>query len=114
MLRVLVVHEAVGPIICQYDGDDLNIIHHARQTLNWAQKNYPMVEKKFFAVVFSCDKFRSYINNSKVRVHTDHIVLKEILERTVVNPRMIHWSLLLQEFDLQILKRKEEIEETSM
>ena len=52
--------------------------------------------------------------DSNVRVHTDRVGLKEILEGTDVKPRMIRWTLLLQEFDLQILQRKEEIEETFM
>ena len=101
-------NEAVGAVLCQHDGDELNIIHHASRTLNEAQRNYPMAEKELFAVVFSCDKFRSYIIDSKVRVHTDRDSLKEILERTDVKPRMIRWTLLLQEFELQIMQRKEE------
>ena len=67
-----------------------------------------MAEKELFAVVFSCDKFRSQIIDSKVKVHTDRDGLKEILERTDVKPRMIRWILLLQEFQLQIVQRKEE------
>jgi hypothetical protein len=63
-----------------------------------------MAEKKFFAVVLCCDKFRCYIIDSKVRVHIDRNILKEILDRTDVKPRMI---LLLQEFKLQIMQRKE-------
>jgi hypothetical protein len=93
--------------LCQQDGDEVNIIHHARRTLNDAQINYPLVEKEFFAVVFSFEKFRSYITNSKVRVYTDRMGLKEILERTDVKPMMIRWILLLQEFDLQIIQRSE-------
>jgi hypothetical protein len=34
--------------------------------------------------------------------------LKEILGRTNVKPQMIRWILLLQEFELQIIQRKEE------
>jgi hypothetical protein len=83
-------------------------MHHASQTLNDAQINYPLVEKVFFAVVFACKKFRSYIIDSKVRVYTDRMGLKEILERTDIIPRMIRWILLLQEFDLQIIQRIEE------
>jgi hypothetical protein len=48
-----------------------------------------MAKKELFAVVFSCDKFKSYIIDSKVRVHTDRDRLKEILERTNVKPTMI-------------------------
>ena len=58
--------------------------------------------------MFACEKFRSYITDSKVRVYTDRMGLKEILERIDVKPRMIRWILLLQEFDLQIIQRSEE------
>jgi hypothetical protein len=55
-----------------------------------------MVEKELFAIVFAPEIFRSYITNSKVRVHTNHEGLKEILERKDVKHRMIRWILLLQ------------------
>jgi hypothetical protein len=69
-------NESVGVALCQRDGDELNIIYHASRTLNNAQINYPLIEKEFFAVVFACEKFRSYITDSKVRVYTDCIRLK--------------------------------------
>ena len=56
---------------------------------------------------FSCDKFRSYIVDAKVRVHTDLDGLKELLERKNHKPRLIRWILLLQEFELQIMQRQE-------
>ena len=99
--------QSVGAVLGQLDGDNFNTIHHASRTLNDAQKNYPFSEKELFAVVFSCDKFRSYIIDAKVKVYTDRDGLKEILEKTDVKPRLIRWILLLQEFDLQILQREE-------
>ena len=50
----------------------LNVIHYARKTLDSAQRNYATTEKEILVVVFACDKFRSYIVDSKVTVHTDH------------------------------------------
>ena len=100
--------EAVGVVLGQLDGGNFSVIHHATRTLNEAQRNYPMAEKELFAVVFSCDKFRSYIIDSKVKVHMDRDGLKEILERTDVKPRMTRWILFLQDFELQIVQRKEE------
>ena len=40
--------------------------------LDSSQQNYATTEKEFLAVVFACDKFRSYIVDSKVIVHIDH------------------------------------------
>ena len=57
-------------------------------------------------MVFDFDKFRSYIVDSKVIVHTDHAVIKYLMEKEDVKPRLIRWVLLLQEFDLHIIDRK--------
>ena len=57
-------------------------------------------------MVFACNKFRSYIVDSKVIVHTDHVAIKYLMEKKDVKPRLIRWVLLLQEFDLHIADRK--------
>src|SRR3954465_5580494 len=62
--------------------------------------------KEFLAVVFACDNFRQYINDSKVIIHTDHVAIKYLMEKKDAKPRLIRWVLLLQEFDLQIVDRK--------
>ena len=56
--------------------------------------------------MFACDKFRSYIVDSKVIVHTDHVATKFLMEKKDAKPRLIQWVLLLQEFDLHITDRK--------
>ena len=57
--------------------------------------------------MFACDKFGSYIVDSKVTVHTDHAAIKYLMEKKDAKPRLIRWVLLLQEFDLHITDRKE-------
>ena len=61
---------------------------------------------KILAVVFACDKFRPYIVDSKVTVHTGHAAIKYLMEKKDAKPRLIKWVLLLQEFDLHIIDRK--------
>jgi hypothetical protein len=36
-------HESIGDDLCQRDGNELSIIHHASRALNNAQINYPMI-----------------------------------------------------------------------
>ena len=36
-------------------------------------------------MVFSCDKFGSYIVGSKVIVHTDHVAIKYLMKRKMLN-----------------------------
>ena len=63
-------------------------------------------EKEFLAVVFACDKFRPYIVDSKVTIHTNHAAIKYLMDKKDAKPRLIRWVLLLQEFDLHIVDRK--------
>ena len=46
----------------------VNAIYYASKTLNEAQVNYATTEKELLVVVFTFEKFRSYIVNSKVIV----------------------------------------------
>jgi hypothetical protein len=70
-----------------------------------AAENYATTEKEFLAVVFACDKFRPYIIDSKVTIHTDHAAIRYLMEKKDAKPRLIRWVLLLQEFDLHIVCR---------
>ena len=78
----------------------MNVIHYASKTLDSAQKNYATTEKEFLAVVFACDKFRLYIVDSKVIIHTDHAAINYLMQKKDAKPRLIRCVLLLQEFDL--------------
>ena len=95
----------VGAVLGQRVHKKLNVIHYASKTLDNAQQNYATTEKEFLAVVFACDKFRSYIVDSKVIVHTDHAAMKYLMEKKDAKPRLIKWVLLLQEFYLHITDR---------
>ena len=57
-------------------------------------------------MVFACDKFRPYILGSHVIIHTDHAIIKYLMENKYSKPRLIIWVLLLQEFDLEIKDKK--------
>ena len=97
---------AVGVVLGQRVDKKLNVIHYASKNLDSAQRNYATTEKEFLAVVFAYDKFRSYIVDSKVIVHTDHAAIKYLIEKKDAKLRLIRWVLLLQEFDLHITDRK--------
>ncbi|RDX81912.1 Retrovirus-related Pol polyprotein from transposon 17.6, partial [Mucuna pruriens] len=83
-----------------------HVVAYASQTMDSAQVNYTKTEKELLAIVFSLDKFRSYLLGSKVIVFSDHATLKYLLKKLDANPRLIRWMLLLQEFDLEIRDKK--------
>jgi hypothetical protein len=97
---------AVGAVLGQRKESRVHAVSYASKTLNKAQLNYATTEKEFLAVVFAFEKFRSYIMNSKVIVYTDHVAIKYLLAKKDAKPRLIHWILLLQEFDVEIRDKK--------
>ena len=80
--------------------------YYSSRTLNDAQLNYTTTEKEMLAVVFACDKFRSYIIESIVIIYIDHATISYLLSNTDAKPHLIRWILLLQEFDLKIQAKK--------
>jgi hypothetical protein len=71
-----------------------------------AQLNYATIEKDLLVVIFTIDKFRSYLVGAKVIIFTDHDALKYLLTKKGAKPCLIRWILLLQEFDLEIKDKK--------
>ncbi|KAK1650410.1 hypothetical protein QYE76_068215 [Lolium multiflorum] len=92
----------------------------AFETLNKALTTAPVVEPPDWNLPFEimCDasdfsvgavlgqRFRPYIVDSKVTIHTDHAAIRYLMEKKDAKPRLIRWVLLLQEFDLHIVDRK--------
>ncbi|KAK8502211.1 hypothetical protein V6N12_042708 [Hibiscus sabdariffa] len=97
---------AVGAALGQRRGKLFHVIYYSSRTLNDAQVNYTTTKKELLAVVFSFDKFRSYLIGTKIIVHTDHSAIRYLVTKKDAKPRLIRWILLLQEFDLGIRDRK--------
>jgi hypothetical protein len=97
---------AVGAVLGQRKEGRVHAVYYASKTLNEAQLNYATTEKELLAVVFTFEKFRSYIVNSKVIVYTDHAAIKYLLAKKDAKPRLIRRILLLQEFDVEIRDKK--------
>jgi hypothetical protein len=85
---------------------NLKVIHYASKTLDAAQKNYATTEKEFLAIIYACDKFRPYIVDWKVTIHTDHVAIWYLMGKKDAKLSLIRWVLLLQELDLHIVDRK--------
>ena len=59
------------------------------------KRTIKLQKKEMLPVVFACEKFRSYILGSDVIVHTDHAIIKYLMEKKYAKPRLIKWFLLL-------------------
>ena len=97
---------AMGAVLGQRKEKIFRAICYASRTFNEAQENYSTTENEILAIVFACEKFRSYILGSHIIVHTDHAAIKYLMSKKEAKPRLIRWVLLLQEFDLEIKDKK--------
>ena len=82
------------------------LIYYASRTLNSTQQKYTTTKKELLAVIFAFDKFRPYLLDSKIVVHTNHATLKYLFAKEDAKPRLISCILLLQDFDFVIKDRK--------
>lgn len=96
----------VGVVLGQRTGKIFHAIYYASKVLNENQVNYATTEKELLAIVFTLEKFLSYLIGSKIVVYTDHSTIKYLLTKVESKPRLIRWILLLQDFDLEIKDKK--------
>uniref|UniRef100_A0A2N9H363 RNA-directed DNA polymerase n=1 Tax=Fagus sylvatica TaxID=28930 RepID=A0A2N9H363_FAGSY len=81
-----------------------HVIYYASRTLT--QMNYTTTEKEMLVVVFALDKFRFYLMGTSIVVFTDHAAFRYLLSKKDAKACLIHWILLLQEFNLQTKDNK--------
>jgi hypothetical protein len=79
----------VGAILGQRKDKKPYVIYYASKTLNSARMNYTTTEKELLAVVFACEKFRSYFVDSPVVVFSDYAALKYLLSKKNYKARLV-------------------------
>nr|GEV05982.1 hypothetical protein [Tanacetum cinerariifolium] len=97
---------AIGAVMGQRKTKHFQPIHYASKTMTNAQAHYTTTEKELLAVVYAFEKFRPYLVLSKSIVYTDHSALKYLFNKQDAKPRLLHWVLLLQEFDIIVRDKK--------
>ena len=97
---------AMGAVLGQRIEKISKAIYYARKTFNEAPENYSTKKNKMLSMVFACEKFRPYILGSHVIIHTDHAVIRYLMEKKEAKTRLIRWVLLLHKFDLEIKDKK--------
>lgn len=80
---------AIGAVLGQRGNKKPVVIYYASKTLFHAQCNYITTEKELLTVVFSLDKFWSYLLGSKIVVFTDHVAVRYLLAKKDTKPRLI-------------------------
>nr|GFC10556.1 reverse transcriptase domain-containing protein [Tanacetum cinerariifolium] len=94
---------AVGAVLGQRVEKIFRPIHYASKTMNQAETNYTTTEKEMLTVVYTFEKFRSYLIMNKSIVYTDLSALKYLFAKKDAKARLLRWILLLQESDFKDL-----------
>ena len=92
---------SLGSVLYQEDDEgNHQVISFASRVLNSCEKNYNVTEKELLSVVFSCNKFRTYILGYKTTIRTDHKSISFLKNCKLNHGRLTRWSLTLQEYNL--------------
>ena len=94
-----------GAVLLQCDNEDIeHPICYFSKKFNVHQKNYSTIEKECLALILAMQHFDIYISSSSkpTVVYTDHNPLVFLHKMKNKNRRLLNWSLMLQEHNLQI------------
>ena len=94
-----------GAVLLQEDNDGVDhpVCYFSRK-FNKHQRNYSTIEKECLALVLAIQHLEVYIccSVAPIQVFSDHNPLTFLHKIKNKNQRLLRWSLLLQEFDLNI------------
>lgn len=80
---------AISVVLGQQKDKSLHVTYYASKTLDVAQLNYATTEKELLAVVFTIDKFCSYLVGAKIIIYTDHATIRYLLRKKDAKPRLL-------------------------
>ena len=104
----------IGAVLFQEDhnGIDHPVCYFSKK-VNKHQKNYSNIEKECLALILAFQQFEVYLTSSTspIVVFSDHNPLSFLQKLKNKNQRLLRWSLLLQELNLDIrhIKGKDNI-----
>ena len=96
---------AAGAVLLQKGEDDSTLFPVGYFSVKFKsyQKNYSVIEKETLALVLALEHFKVYVQSSQiVDVHTDHNPLTFLAKLKNKNQRLLRWSLILQQYNLQV------------
>ena len=104
----------IGAVLLQEDNNGIDHpVCYFSKKFNKHQKNYSTIEKECLALILAIQQFEVYLTSSTspIVVFSDHNPLSFLHKLKNKNQRLLMWSLLLQEFNLDIrhIKGKDNI-----
>nr|GEY06611.1 DNA-directed DNA polymerase [Tanacetum cinerariifolium] len=84
---------AIGAVMGQRQENLFRPIHYASKTMTEAESNYTITKKEMLALVYTFDKFRSYLIMNKSIMYTDHSALKCLFAKKDSKTRLLRLLL---------------------
>ena len=102
-LQVDASNKGLGAVLLQ-EGKPIAFFSKA---LTETEQRYANIERELVAVVFGCERFRTYLYGCKFQVKSDHKPLEMIRLKNLIEapPRLQRMLLRLQEYNLSIIYR---------
>ncbi|KAI2661959.1 Retrovirus-related Pol polyprotein from transposon 17.6 [Labeo rohita] len=100
---------AAGAVLLQRSEANLELpVCYFSKKFNESQRRYSTVEKEALALLLALRHFDVYLsaNPFPVRVYTDHNPLVFLSRMQNVNQRLMRWSLIIQEYNLEIVHKR--------
>lgn len=101
-LRTDASARAIGAVLCQGEAADERPIEYASRLLTAAERHYATTEREALAIVWAVGKFRGYIENSRVKIGTDHQPLRWLMSLQSPSGRLARWAPIFHPYDLEI------------
>ena len=92
----------IGAVLLQEYGEYRFPVYFTSKKLLDREKHYSVIEKECLAVVWSVQKFQSYLYGKEFSLETDHQPLIYLKKAKVNNARLMRWALALQPFKMRL------------
>lgn len=111
ILRTDASENGVGAVLLQeFDGEKFPVSYASKKLLP-AQRNYSVMEKESYAIVWAIQKYEPFLYGRKFQLETDHQPLLCMQRSKVANGRIMRWALALQpyRFTMVAIKGKDNV-----
>ena len=88
----------VAAVLLQEKEGKLYPVGYASKKLSLAEAMYPIIEKKYLAVVWGIRRFKLYLAGKRFKLQTDHKPLNFLKDAAYQNDRVFRWAMTVQEY----------------
>ena len=79
--------------------------YFASRRFSKAEQGYSTTEREALGMVFSVQKFRHYLLGKLFHFYVDHQALLYLINKVLIQGRLMRWTLFLQEYDFKIFHK---------